>query len=100
DMLLADPARRDHAPRRQCDGWAEDGLRHKDSFGMMPEGAMPEVSGDLLAGIEPAMDRQIILDRPAPLADGRQRMVIGMRHRCLLRTHAGCIRRSRSSHCS
>ena len=50
---------------------------------MMPQRAVPEIRRDLFAGIEPAMDRQIIFDRPAPFLHGRQRMVIRMCHRLL-----------------
>ena len=72
DMLLADPARRDDAAGRQGDGRTEDGLGQEDAFGVVAERAVPEIRGDRLAGIEPAMDRQVIFDRARPISSRRR----------------------------
>src|SRR6516164_5450380 len=84
NVLFTDPARRNDAAGRQCDGRTKDGLRHEDAFGVVAKRAVPEVRRDLLAGIEPVMDRQIVAGRPTPLLHGGERIMIGMRHCFLL----------------
>jgi integrase/recombinase XerD len=51
-MLLADPAGRNDAPGRECEGRPEDRLGHEYAHGMVAQGPMPEVRSDLLAGID------------------------------------------------
>src|SRR6516162_2740622 len=84
NVLLTDPARRNDAAGRQCDGRTKDRLGHEDAFGVMAERAVPEIRCDLLPGIEPAMDRQIVVDCTAPLLHRGERMMIWMCHCFLL----------------
>ena len=83
DMLLADPARRDDPAGRQGDGRTEDGLGQEDALGMVAERAVPEIRDDRFAGVEPAMERQLIVDRSTPFPHRGQRMMIRMCHRSL-----------------
>src|SRR5438445_12564578 len=46
DVLLADPAGRNHLAARQGERRAEDGLQHEDAFGVMPQRAVPEIRRD------------------------------------------------------
>jgi len=52
DMLLADPACRDDAARREGDRHTEDRLGHEDALGMMPERPVPEIRNDLLRRVD------------------------------------------------
>src|SRR5208282_2209515 len=85
DMLLADQPDRHHAAGRYRDRWPEEALQHEDAFGMMAERAMPKISGDRLRLVEPLMQRQIVLCRPAPFLHRGERVVIAMSHHRLLR---------------
>src|SRR3546814_4489746 len=93
--LFADQADRHHAAGRRGDGRAEKALQHEDAFGMMAQGAVTEIGGDRLGLVEPLVERQIILGRAAPLLHARQRMMIAMSHRRLLKTRGCDFRRSR-----
>ena len=54
---------------------------------MVAQRAVPKVGRDLLAGVEPGMDRHVVVDRAAPFLHRRQGVVIGMSHRRPLRNH-------------
>ena len=52
DMLLTDPAGRDDAPGRECEGRPENRLGHEDALGMVAQGPVPKVRCDLLALVD------------------------------------------------
>lgn len=79
-MLFGDPAHRDDLPGRQRQRDAEDGLRLENAFGMVAQRTMTRIRQDLLRSIEPLVDRQIVLHDPAPTANGREGVMIGMGH--------------------
>ena len=88
-MLLTDESGRHHAPCRQGDGLPENGFSHEDAFGMMAQGAMPEIGDDLLGFIEPVMQVVVILDNTAPLFHTGQGMMVWMWHILLLKSDGG-----------
>jgi hypothetical protein len=51
-VLLADPAGRYDAPGRERNGRAEDRLKHENALCMVPERAVPEISGDFFRLVE------------------------------------------------
>jgi integrase len=51
-MLFANPAGRDDAPGREREGLAEDRLGHEYALGMVPQGPVPKIGGDLLALVD------------------------------------------------
>src|ERR1700685_922749 len=79
-MLLAHPSGRDGPSGRQHDRTAEDGLGHKDSFGMVAERPVTEVRDYFLRLVEPGMNGQIIFHRAAPFFHAGKRVVIRMCH--------------------
>ena len=52
---------------------------------MVAERPVPEIGRDLLAGIEPRVQRQVAVDRAAPFLHRGEGVVIGMCHRRPLR---------------
>src|SRR5580700_4881967 len=80
-MLLADQPDRHHAAGRDRDRRAEETLQHEDAFGMMPQRAVPKISGDGFRLVEPLMQRQIVLGRAAPFLHRGKRVMITMSHR-------------------
>ena len=51
-MLFANPSGRDDAPGRERKGLAEDRLGHEYALGMVPQGPVPKIGGDLLALVD------------------------------------------------
>jgi integrase len=51
-MLFADPAGRDDAPSRECEGGTENPLGHEDALGMVAQGPVPKICSDLLALVD------------------------------------------------
>src|ERR1017187_7997945 len=66
NVLLTNPSRRDDAAGGQRHRRPENGFRHKDSLGVMAQGAMPEVRSDFLGFVEPLVDTDVVIDLPAP----------------------------------
>ena len=51
-MLLTDPAGRDDAPGRECEGGTENRLGHEDALGMVAQRPVPKVRSNLLALVD------------------------------------------------
>jgi hypothetical protein len=60
--------------------WPKIGLRHEDTFGVMPQRPVPEIRDDHLGFVKPVVDALIVLDSAAPLLHAGEGMVIRMRH--------------------
>jgi hypothetical protein len=67
-MLFADVAHRNGSAFAVGDGDTKDVLAQENSFGMVPESAMPEVWEEGFRLIEPVMYRQVILRLAAELS--------------------------------
>ena len=80
DMLLAHPTGRDHPARGKSQRLAEHGFQQEDTFGMVAQSSVPEVSKDEFRGIEPGMQVDVILDHPAPFLNRGQGVMIWMCH--------------------
>ena len=88
DMLFADQANRHDAPARDRDRGPEETFEHEDAFGVVAQRAMTEIRCYGLRPVELLVNRQIVFSRAAPFPHRGKRMVIGMAHRRLLKTHA------------
>lgn len=66
-MLLANPSDRDDAPsgKPECD--TEYSLTLEDALAVMTESSMTKVPEQLLGGVEPFVDLDVVLPHPAPL---------------------------------
>lgn len=80
DMLLAYPSDWDHAATGERDCGAENRFRHEDALGVVPQGAVAEVGGDLLRLVKPVVDALVVGDRAAPFPHAGQRVMVRMRH--------------------
>src|SRR3984957_14854896 len=100
DMLFADQADRHDAASRKLDRGPEEAFEHEDAFGVMAQGAMPEVGGDRLGFVEPLVERQIVLRRAAPDPLRGERVMIAMSHRRLLKTRAANNRIPYAARCN
>lgn len=80
DVLFADQTGGDFLPGTVGDGDAEDRLGHEDALSVMAQGAMAPVGVHRLAGVEPAMNGDIIFRLAAEATGGRSGMVIWVRH--------------------
>src|SRR3546814_5500885 len=76
DMLFTDQSDGHDAAGRQRDRHPEEALEHENAFGVMPERPVAEVRYDRLRFVEPLMEREIVVRRPAPAARRGKRMVI------------------------
>src|SRR3546814_20407975 len=80
DMLFTDQSEGHYAAGRQRDRHPEEALEHENAFGVMPERPVAEVRYDRLRFVEPLMEREIVVRRPAPAARRGKRMEIGRAH--------------------
>ena len=74
---------------RVGDGHAEKLFRQEDAFRTMTKRAVPEIGDDLLAAVEPRVDRKVVLGGAIPFASRGDRVVIAVCYRVHLRTHVG-----------
>src|SRR3546814_20663420 len=75
-MLFTDQSDGHDAASRQRDRHPEEALEHENAFGVMPERPVAEVRYDRLRFVEPLMERERVVRRPAPAARRGKRMVI------------------------
>src|SRR3546814_3918174 len=85
DMLFTDQSDGHDAAGRQRDRHPEEALEHENAFGVMPERPVAEVRYDRLRFVEPLMEREIVVRRPAPAARRGKRMVLTMSHHRLIK---------------
>jgi hypothetical protein len=69
-MLLTDEPDGNDATRRERQSCPEQAFQHEDSFGMMPAGAMPEISDEHFGFVHPVMEWQIFFGFAAPFFRG------------------------------
>ena len=77
-MLLAQDSGWDMFAIRVHDRGAEDTFRLEDALRVMAQSAMPKVTHELLAGVEPVMQGQVVLGLATVTACRRNRMVMWM----------------------
>src|SRR5690554_5341795 len=68
DVLLADVPYGHRLALAICDCHTKDPLGFEDALRVMPKGPVPEVTEELLGGIEPVVNRQVVFRDTAPLA--------------------------------
>src|SRR3546814_19091556 len=75
-MLFTDQSDGHDAAGRQRDRHPEEALEHENAFGGMPDRPVAEVRDDRLRFVEPLMERELVVRRPAQAARQGKLMVI------------------------